>query len=180
MSVTAIITNHQTDPRPHILPTANPYGVPMLWWNTRFAFALFLWVNVHIFELQNKKSSCCMWIMTALLILVSIILVICIILFFMFGRPFAQVNTEPFGGQFQVSEYQRLASGGGGTEGTECTSQCVGKNRRCQRVCLNRRCVCRFAGSVGFYPRAARYILYPLYPARCPHLVSESRDFCCI
>ena len=36
----------------------------------------------------------------------------------------------------------------------------MGKNRRCQRVCLNRRRVCRFAGSVGFYPRAARYILY--------------------
>jgi hypothetical protein len=48
----------------------------------------------------------------------------------------------------------------GGTGGRECTSQHVGKNRRCQRACLNR----RFAGSVGFYPRAARHILYPLYP----------------
>ena len=52
----------------------------------------------------------------------------------------------------------------GSTGGTECTSQRVGKNRRCQRMCLNRRRVCRFAGSVGFYPRAARYILYPPYP----------------
>jgi hypothetical protein len=59
----------------------------------------------------------------------------------------------------------QLRGGTGGTGGTECTSQCVGKNRHCQRVCLNRRSVCHFAGSVdthagsvGFYPRAARYI----------------------
>jgi hypothetical protein len=44
----------------------------------------------------------------------------------------------------------------GGTRGTECTSQRVGKNRRCQQTCLNRRRVYRFAGSVGFYPRATR------------------------
>ena len=47
---------------------------------------------------------------------------------------------------------------------TKCTSQRVGKNRRCQQTCLNRRRVCRFAGSVGFYPRTTRYILYPRYP----------------
>ena len=40
----------------------------------------------------------------------------------------------------------------------------MGKNLRCQRVCLNRRRICHFAGSVGFYPRATRYILHPLYP----------------
>jgi hypothetical protein len=39
-----------------------------------------------------------------------------------------------------------------GTRGTECTSQRVGKNQRC---------TCRFAGSVGFCPRPARYIMYP-------------------
>jgi hypothetical protein len=56
--------------------------------------------------------------------------------------------------------------------GAEFTSQRVGKNRRCQRVCLSRRRVCRFARSVGFYPRVERYILYPLYPPspRCPPL----------
>ena len=60
--------------------------------------------------------------------------------------------------------YQRSAPGEG-TGGTECTSQRVGKNRRCQRVCLNRRRVCRYAGSVGFYPpRAVRYVLYPCTP----------------
>ena len=51
-----------------------------------------------------------------------------------------------------------------GYRGIECTSQRVDKNRRCQRVCLNRRRVCRFVGSVGFYPRAARYILFPPVP----------------
>jgi hypothetical protein len=55
---------------------------------------------------------------------------------------------------------------GVGTGGTECTSQRLGKNRRCQQTCLNRRRVFRFAGNVGFYPRAARYILYLLYQAR--------------
>ena len=59
-------------------------------------------------------------------------------------------------------EVQRWAPGG--TEGTECTLQRVGKNRRCQRVYLNRRRVSHFAGSVGFYPCAARYIMYSLYP----------------
>jgi hypothetical protein len=43
---------------------------------------------------------------------------------------------------------------------TQCTSQPVGNNQRCQQTCLNRRRVCRFSGSVGFYPRAVRYILY--------------------
>jgi hypothetical protein len=38
----------------------------------------------------------------------------------------------------------------GDTGDTECTSQHVGKNRRCQRVFLSRRRVCRSAGSVGF------------------------------
>jgi hypothetical protein len=37
--------------------------------------------------------------------------------------------------------------------GTECTSQHVGKNRRCQQ---------NGKRDVGFYPRAVRYILYPL------------------
>ena len=50
------------------------------------------------------------------------------------------------------------------TGGTECTSQRVSKNRHCQHVCLNRRRICRFAGNVGFCPRSARYILYPMYP----------------
>jgi hypothetical protein len=50
----------------------------------------------------------------------------------------------------------------GGTGATECTSQRVGKNLSCQQTRLNRRCICRF------YPRAARYILYPLYPPQVP------------
>ena len=37
-------------------------------------------------------------------------------------------------------------------------------------TCLNRRRVYCFAGSVGFYPRAARYILYLLYPPSGAHL----------
>jgi hypothetical protein len=43
-------------------------------------------------------------------------------------------------------------------------------------VCLDSRRVCRFAGSIGFHPRATRYILYILYllylsPPRYPPLI---------
>jgi hypothetical protein len=51
-----------------------------------------------------------------------------------------------------------------GVQGVQNVLRSVSKNRRCQRACLNRLRVCRFAGSVGFYPRAARNILYLLYP----------------
>ena len=68
-----------------------------------------------------------------------------------------------------------------GYKGTECTSQRVGKNRRCQQTCLNRRRVCRFAGSVGFYPRAARYILCTpcILPLRCPPLTLNVKFIFC-
>jgi hypothetical protein len=42
-------------------------------------------------------------------------------------------------------------------------SACVKTNGASRRVPTDVT-LARFAGSVGFYPRAARYILYPLYP----------------
>jgi hypothetical protein len=52
----------------------------------------------------------------------------------------------------------------GGTGGTECTSQRVGGNRRCQRDGKRDVCWDTCVGSVGFYPCTARHILYPCTP----------------
>ena len=54
--------------------------------------------------------------------------------------------------------------GGGSTGGTKCTSQRVGKNRCCSITANATSVETQHAGSVRFYPCAARYVLYPLYP----------------
>jgi hypothetical protein len=48
-----------------------------------------------------------------------------------------------------------------------------------QQTCLNRRRLCLFAaGSVGFYPRAARYIFYPLYSSPQVPISGRIRQIC--
>uniref|UniRef100_A0A914W5E9 Rhodanese domain-containing protein n=1 Tax=Plectus sambesii TaxID=2011161 RepID=A0A914W5E9_9BILA len=62
-----------------------------------------------VLEHKNKKSSFCMWLMTALLILVSVILVICIILFFIFARSYTQLkssSSDLLGRQLQAAYIQ--------------------------------------------------------------------------
>jgi hypothetical protein len=67
-------------------------------------------------------------------------------------------NVEPCSDHYE-SNHTIAAHPTTDVEDTECTSERVGKNGRFQRVCLNRHRVRRFARSVGFYPRAASYIL---------------------
>ena len=68
--------------------------------------------------------------------------------------------------EFMVHPYTR---GGhlGGTGGTECTSQRAGKNRRYQRVCLNRRRVCRFAAA-SVFTHALRDTFYTPFTPQVP------------
>jgi hypothetical protein len=53
----------------------------------------------------------------------------------------------------------------------DAASVCVSKGRR----------VCRFAGSVGFHPRTARYILYPQVPTSeaIDSLMKAKHRLCC-
>jgi hypothetical protein len=68
-----------------------------------------------------------------------------------------------------IFPYVPPSSAATGYRGTECTSQRVGENRRCQQTCLNRRRVCRFAGSIGFYHHCEVHSVLPA-PPKCPPL----------